>query len=217
MLSDIVSSEPCWSLCWPELCWCSGDEGASDQCISVLGIKAAMCPREKGCLCPSTMQLWDPGTHPCLLLHTLLVFLYGQNTASCKIISIDDCTGNTYPIAMHCYISFWNVCKVCFKIKCGDTDHFLRGVSRVGRVEVQLMCQFMGRWLSNMCLTYGSLFLRRLLYEPSEAACIQFFFCSSFIHLLCVFKCNDLWNLFEFLQNGRQTRGFPVTAGLYAQ
>ncbi|KAK9529544.1 hypothetical protein VZT92_013628 [Zoarces viviparus] len=24
-----------------------------------------MCPREKGCLCPSATQLWDPGNRPC--------------------------------------------------------------------------------------------------------------------------------------------------------
>lgn len=71
--SDIVLLEPCWTLCWPELHWCNGDEAASDQCLSVLGMKGAMCPREKGCLCPSAMQLWDLGTHPCPPLHILLV------------------------------------------------------------------------------------------------------------------------------------------------
>jgi len=75
MLWDVArccaSLAPVWSLCGPELCRGNGEERSlSDQWFSVWGIKGAMCPREKGCLCPSATQLWDPGKRPCPLLRT---------------------------------------------------------------------------------------------------------------------------------------------------
>lgn len=64
---------------WPGLFWWKEQKRASCQWLSVLSIKGAMCPRQKGFLCPRAMQLWGLGTLPCPLLQSSL---NGQNSVS---------------------------------------------------------------------------------------------------------------------------------------
>lgn len=79
LLSGIVFRECGCGLDWPGLFWWKEQKGASCQWLSVLSIKGAMCPRQKGFLCPGAMQLWGLGTHPRPLLQSSL---NGQNTVS---------------------------------------------------------------------------------------------------------------------------------------